>query len=108
VELKQCAKPATANYQTQPPVHEWLSEVRQAFWPWLDGSAYDLIDLAGAGQFWIREKRVSLIGRPYSSTKRGDIDFLEDLAMYDAYLLGLAHGRQVRAKVSLISNRLAA
>jgi hypothetical protein len=78
VELKQYAKPATANYQTQPPVHQWLSEVRQAFWPGLDGSAYDLIDLAGAGLFWIREKHVSL-------------------AIYDANVLGLAHGRQAQA-----------
>jgi len=97
VELKQCARPATGNYQTQPPVHEWLSEVRQAFWPGLDGSAYELIDVPGAGLFWIREKRVSLIDLPYSSTKRSDIAFMEDLAMYDANLLGLAHGRQAQA-----------
>jgi hypothetical protein len=97
VELKQYAKPATANYQTQPPVHQWLSEVRQAFWPGLDGSAYDLIDLAGAGLFWIREKHVSLIDLPYSSSKRSDIAFLEDLAIYDANVLGFAHGRQAQA-----------
>jgi Uncharacterized protein conserved in bacteria (DUF2252) len=97
VELKQYARPATANYQTQPPVHEWLSEIRQSFWPGLDGSAYDLIDLAGAGLFWIREKHVSLIDLPYSSTKSSDIAFLEDLAIYDANVLGLAHGRQAQA-----------
>ena len=97
VELKQCAKPATGNYQTQPSAHEWLSEVRQAFWPGLDGSAYELIELVGAGLFWIREKRVSLIELPYSSTKSSDIAFMEDLAMYDANLLGLAHGRQAQA-----------
>jgi hypothetical protein len=97
VELKQYAKPAIANYHAQPPVHEWLSEVRQSFWPGLDGSAYDLIDLAGAGLFWIREKRVSLIDLPYSSNKSSDTIFLEDLAMYDANVLGLAHGRQAQA-----------
>jgi hypothetical protein len=97
VELKQYAKPATANYQAQPGVHEWLSEVRQSFWPGLDGSAYNLIDIAGAGLFWIREKHVSLIDLPYSSDKRSDIDFLEALAIYDANLLGLAHGRQAQA-----------
>src|SRR5262249_25090545 len=86
VELKQYAKPATANYQAQPRVPEWLSEVRQSFWPGLDGSAYDLIDIAGAGLFWIREKHVSLIDLPYSSDKRSDIDFLEALAIYDANL----------------------
>ena len=97
VELKQYAKPATANYQTQPPVHEWLSEIRQSFWPGLDGSSYDLIELPDAGLFWIREKHVSLIDLPYSSTKSSDIAFLEDLAIYDANVLGLAHGRQAQA-----------
>ena len=73
-----------------------MSEVRQSFWPGLDGSAYDLINLAGAGLFWIREKRVSLI-LPYSSNKSSDTVFLEDLAMYDANVLALAHGRQAQA-----------
>ncbi len=97
VELKQYAKPAIANYQPQPLVHEWLSDVRRAFWPGLDGSAYDLVELAGAGLFWIREKHVSLIDLPYSSKKSSDIAFLEALAIYDANVLGLAHGRQAQA-----------
>jgi hypothetical protein len=29
VELKQYSKPAIANYQAQPPVHEWLNEIRR-------------------------------------------------------------------------------
>jgi hypothetical protein len=97
VELKQYAPPATANYQTQPPVHEWLNEVRQTFWPGLDGSAYDLIDLPGGGLFWIREKHVSLIDLPYSSKKSSAIAFSDDLAIYDANVLGRAHGRQAKA-----------
>ena len=97
VELKQYGKPATANYQTQPPVDEWLNEVRRTFWPGLDGSAYDLVDLPGAGLFWIREKHVSLIDLPYSSKKSSDIAFLDALAIYDANVLGLAHGRQAQA-----------
>ncbi len=97
VELKQYSKPAIANYQAQPPVHEWLNEIRRTFWPGLDGSAYDLIDLPGAGLFWIREKHVSLIDLPYSSKKNSDIAFLDDIASYDANVLGLAHGRQAEA-----------
>jgi Uncharacterized protein conserved in bacteria (DUF2252) len=97
VELKQYARPAIASYQAQPRVHEWLSEVRQSFWPGLDGSAYDLINLADAGLFWIREKHVSLIDLPYSSNRDHDIAFLEALAIYDANVLGLAHGRQAQA-----------
>lgn len=97
VELKQYARPATANYRTQPPVPEWLNEIRRTFWPGLDGSAYDLIDLSSAGLFWIREKHVTLIDLPYSSEKSSDIAFLDALAIYDANVLGLAHGRQAQA-----------
>jgi hypothetical protein len=94
MELKQYDKPATSYYQAQPPIPNWLSEIREVFWPGLDGSAYDLVNLAGGGWYWIREKRVSLFDVPYSSEKNKEVDFLLDLAAYDAYQLGLAHGRQ--------------
>jgi hypothetical protein len=94
MELKQYDQPATAYYQSQPSIQCWLREVRQVFWPGLDGSAYDLVNFAGGGWYWIREKRVSLFDVPYSSEKNKDIDFLVDLAAYDAYQLGLVHGRQ--------------
>jgi hypothetical protein len=97
MELKQYCEPATTNYRPQPPVHEWLNEVRQTFWPGLDGSAYDLVNVPDNGLFWIREKHVSLIDVPYSSKKKSDTAFLEDLASYDANVLGLAHGRQAQA-----------
>lgn len=96
MELKQYKEPATAGYQPQPPVRDWLNEVRQIFWPGLDGSAYDLVELPGAGLFWLREKHVSLIDVPYSSKKKSDVAFLESLAMFDANVLGLAHGRQAQ------------
>jgi hypothetical protein len=97
MELKQYGEPATAKFQAQPPVRERLNEVRLTFWPDLDGSAYDLIDVPDAGLFWIREKHVSLIDVPYSSKKKSDVVFLQDLASYDANVLGLAHGRQAQA-----------
>ena len=97
MELKQYAEPATACYEKQPPVERWLHDVREAFWPGLDGSAYDLISLPGHGLFWLREKAVSLIDVPYSSDHAKKVDFLEDLASFDAYQLGLAHGRQTHA-----------
>jgi hypothetical protein len=40
---------------------------------------------------------VSLIDLPYSSEKSSDIALLDDLASYDANVLGLAHGRQAEA-----------
>jgi hypothetical protein len=97
VELKQYAEPATAIYQPQPPVEQWLKEVRDVFWPGLDGSDYELVKIAEHGWFWVRDKRVSLIDLPYSSKKNKKIEFRDELATYDANQLGLAHGRQARA-----------
>ena len=82
------------SYRSQPPVKQWLAKIREAFWPGLDGSAYDLIEVRGAGLFWIREKHFPLVDVPYSSTKPSRIKFLSELANYDAYQLGLAHARQ--------------
>jgi hypothetical protein len=98
IELKQYAQPATAIYQAQPPVEQWLKEVRGVFWTRLDGSEYDLVKLAGEnGWFWLREKRVSLIDVPYTSKKNNRIEFRDELAAFDANQLGLAHGRQPQA-----------
>lgn len=96
MELKQHAVPGTASYQKQPPVKEWLAEIRQAFWPGLTGVDYDLVTVEGGGLFWIREKRVSLIDVPYSSEKKHDVDFVMGLASYDSNVLGLAHGSQAQ------------
>ena len=94
MELKQYDEPATAKYQPQPGPQQRLKEIRRAFWPHLDGSDYDLLDISDAGLFWIREKRVALIDLPYSSEDKKHIDFLDELEIYDANQLGLAHGRQ--------------
>jgi hypothetical protein len=97
MELKQYATPAINCYQAQPPVHIWLAEIRRVFWPDLDGSAYDLVDVRSGGLFWIREKRLALFDVPYSSEKGHQIEFLIELAIYDANQLGIAHGRQAQA-----------
>ena len=94
MELKQYEEPATAKYQPQPAPQQRLKEIRLAFWPDLDGSDYDLVELSGGGLFWVREKRVSLIDVPYSSKEAKKLDFLDELEIYDANQLGLAHGRQ--------------
>jgi hypothetical protein len=97
MELKQYARPATTKYQAQPPVEQWLKEIRQVFWPGLEGSAYDLINIADGGLFWVREKAVALIDVPYSNEQESKIEYLDDLTIYDANQLGLAHGRQAQA-----------
>ena len=98
MELKQYEEPATAKYQPQPSPQQRLKEIRLAFWPGLEGSDYDLVGLRGGGLFWIREKRVSLIDVPYSSREMKKLDFLDELEIYDANQLGLAHGRQPDAR----------
>ena len=94
MELKQYEEPSVAKYQPQAAPRQRLNEIRLAFWPDLDGSDYDLVEVHGGGLFWIREKRVSLIDIPYSSEKAKKLDFLGELEIYDANQLGLAHGRQ--------------
>lgn len=93
MELKGYAQPGTASYSRQPVADEWLSQIRQAFWPDLAGTEYELVTVSG-GRYWKREKRVSLINVPYTSQKKQEIDFVIALAVYDANILGLAHGRQ--------------
>jgi hypothetical protein len=94
MELKQYEEPATAKYQPQPTPQQRLKEIRLAFWPGLNGADYDLVGLRGGGLFWIREKRVSLIDVPYTSKEAKKLDFLDELEIYDANQLGLAHSRQ--------------
>lgn len=91
MELKEYATPGVASYRPQPPVKPWLAEIRKAFWPGLTGAEYDLVTLAGK-LYWIREKHVSLINVPYTNQRRHDRDFVVALAIYDANVLGLAHG----------------
>lgn len=94
MELKQYEEPATAKYQLQPAPRQRLKKILLVFWPQLDGSDYKLVTVHGAGLFWIREKRVSLIDVPYSSQEAKKLDFLDELEIYDANQLGLSHGRQ--------------
>jgi hypothetical protein len=101
MELKGYARPGTANYGIQPPVNRWLSDIREAYWPKLSGSDYDLINVPGAGRFWVREKKVSLINVPYTSRKKSQLDFVMALAIFDANVLGLAHGRQAHGPAYL-------
>ncbi|MGZ3722854.1 MAG: hypothetical protein ACXVA9_08000 [Bdellovibrionales bacterium] len=97
MELKQREKPGVAFYQSQPNPETWIAEVREAFWPGIDGSSYDLVKFSG-DYYWLREKGVSLIDVPYSSEKAKALSYVHDLTLYDANLLGLLHGNQFNAK----------
>ncbi|MGH9875563.1 MAG: hypothetical protein ACRD9S_24160 [Pyrinomonadaceae bacterium] len=102
MELKGHIKSALNLYQKQPDWQTWLEEVRQAFWPAIEGSSYDLVKLETGELFWLREKRVSLIDVPYSSSKNEKLIYAAGLAAFDANLLGLAHGRQKDGKKYLV------
>jgi len=93
MELKERETPGVAKYQSQPAVKTWSKEVHDALWPDLDPSSYDLVSFDG-GAFWLREKGVSLIDVPYSSEKAKSLDYVHELAVYDANVLGILHGNQ--------------
>jgi hypothetical protein len=97
IELKEYQIPGVASYERQLGVQQWLSEIRDVFWPGIDPESYDLVEIPGAGHYWVREKKISLINIPYSSDKAKKVEFLKELAVYDANILGLAHGRQASA-----------
>lgn len=90
---------AAGNREVSGPaaVNEWLAGIREAFWPGLRGAGYDRVDIPGSGLFWIRPTKVTLINVPYTSQKKHEVHFVVDLAIYDANILGLAHGGQPQA-----------
>lgn len=93
MELKEHQQPGLNYYQKQPPPQARVQKVREAFWPGLSADEYKLVEVGDAGFFWLREKKVSLVDVPYSSTKKDKLKFAEELAIYDANQLGLAHAR---------------
>ncbi len=93
MELKEYAPSAIGNYQKQDDPGTWVKAVRAAFWPGYAADTYDLVRVEGKF-FWLRQKQVSLIDVPRSSQKARKLAYAEGLAIYDANLLGLAHGRQ--------------
>lgn len=98
VELKEMARAGVDHYQDQmPDPQQWLAQVQRAFWPGIDGSSYKIVWL-GKKWFWMRRKEVGLIDVPYTSRSKENIEFVKDLAIYDANQLGLVHGRQASAK----------
>lgn len=98
MELKEFQPTGMSGYQTQLEPMAWIQEVRAVFWPGYSSETYDLVDLKDAGLFWLRQKQVTLIDVPYSSSKSSKLAYAEGLAIYDANQLGLAHGRQDSAK----------
>jgi len=98
MELKEFQPTGMNNYKPQPEPMDWIEEVRAVFWPGYSGETYNLVDLKEDGLFWLRQKQVTLIDVPYSSSKQGKLAYAEGLAIFDANQLGLAHGRQAAAK----------
>ena len=93
-ELKEWKKTELEKYEAQPEPEQWLSEVRAAFWPGISTENYRLVEIPGAGLFWLREKKVSLIDIPYSGDDKDDVRFRAEYSEYVANYLGLLHGKQ--------------
>ncbi len=89
MELKPWETSGLTYYQQQPPLDQWLKGVYETFWSNLDTSEYSLIEIKGFGLFWKRAKKFSMIDELKDEFKTANA-----LAIYDANLLGLAHGRQ--------------
>lgn len=100
-ELKQYQESSLAKYTQQPELESWLKQVYKAFWPGLDQLSYGLVQMSDGTYFWRREKKVSLIDIPYSSPRANKHQMVLELALYDAYYLGLMHSRQSAAKAYL-------
>lgn len=96
MELKPWESSGLNEYQKQPQIGEWLQAVYDTFRPNLDTADYDLIEIKGKGLFWKRPKKISLIDELKDEFKTANA-----LAIYDANLLGLAHGRQKQAAAYL-------
>lgn len=93
-ELKEYQVPALAKYREQKDVVQWQTEIQSALWPGLDTKSYSLVKIQNSKYFWVREKKISLLDVPYTSEKKSDENFVNDIAVYDCYILGLLHGRQ--------------
>lgn len=95
LEFKHLVEPATAEYQNQLTARERLESLLETFWDNTHGSDtnYGLADIQGQ-TFWMRLKPLSLIDIPYSANSGKEIDFIRELSIYQANLLGHLHGKQ--------------
>jgi len=93
IELKEWQEPGLAQYEDQPSFASVLKQGYDVFWPGLATSSYELTTVAGT-QFWVREKKLSMVDIPYSVNKDSEEKFIEDDAVYTARALGQIHGRQ--------------
>lgn len=96
IELKPLETSGLSEYKEQPPLTEWLKDVYETFWPGLQTSDYDIVEIKGVGQFWKRPKKYSLI-----DDLKDKFETANELAIYDANLLGLAHSQQQQSAAYL-------
>ncbi len=96
-EIKGYTPTSMAKYKPQEAEQSLIKKVQAIFWPGLSSSTYDLQTLAG-DLVWVRPKKVPLL-----EFKKSDTVFVEELAAYDANLLGLIHGAQSKAFVNAVN-----
>ncbi len=94
-ELKQYVPTRLNAWAPQAERGLWFDEVRSALWSSdISRGEYDLIDVAGLGSYWFREKKLTLIDIPYSDNGKKAVAYVRALANFDAYILGQLHGAQ--------------
>lgn len=101
-EIKGYQPTALLKFKAQASPLDLVKQVQAIFWPGLNPSSYDLKTLAG-DLVWVRGKKVPLIDIPYKQKSANDQIFVENLALYDANLLGLVHGAQSRDYAATVS-----
>ena len=99
VEFKHLADPATLQWQVQAGPRERLESLLELFWEnhHSNDPNYGVVDIEGRS-YWMRPKPLSLIDVPYTSEKKSAQEFVRELSMYQAYLLGKLHGSQPQGR----------
>ncbi|MEQ1875186.1 MAG: DUF2252 family protein [Bdellovibrionia bacterium] len=99
VEFKHIAEPATSQWSLQKTPRERLKHLLELFWESLHtrDPHYGIVEIEGES-FWMRPKPLSLIDIPYTSTKKSSQEFVRELSLYQAYLLGKLHGSQASGR----------
>jgi hypothetical protein len=85
-ELKPYVETALQEYTRQADADTRVENLHEVYWPELDPSAYDLVEVA-RNRYWVREKKVEVL----SYKNRAEED---EARFYIANIIGLTQGSQ--------------
>jgi hypothetical protein len=93
-EFKQVSIPSTSYYGPQQEVFSRYKKIFETFWKASD-PLFKLTTLEG-DIYLMRPKKSDVFRVKYKNQSDKDIEFGLQLAAYDAYYLGMLHGRQLK------------